>query len=378
MEKISVIAQLKLKRPTDIVGTIIIRAFYNRRPIASKSTGYKVNRGHWNNNTRRVLNSCENAALLNTCIQNRLNAIQAELLQKEIMGAAITTKHISDAIRGYSIGRDFIYFCHERIEQDYSNPETKQGYYSECRKLQRFKPHIYFIDIEPNFLQRYRNFMRTELKNSANTQWRSLKFVYLMVNKAMDQGGILKINPFDKFDRGKYFQTDKPYLTVEEIDRVEKLIQDPTMAAMLKKVAARFLLMVYSGMRFGDAMKFNPDLHVINGRFVMQYKKFSGRVNYIMHTRLLACVELIKEFPLTISNQKFNEWLKALAGVCKIQKNITTHTGRHTMGYLLSEMDVPKEKAKLIMAHRDDASLDTYYHVTDGHVDREIIKLNEI
>ena len=137
MEKVSVIAQLKLKRPTDTEGTIIIRGFYNRKPVAAKSTGYKINRGHWDGYSRRVLNSCENAALLNNCIQNRLNAIQAELLQKEIMGAAITTRHIADAIRGYSPGRDFIYFCKERIEQDYSNPETKHGYYSECRKLQK-------------------------------------------------------------------------------------------------------------------------------------------------------------------------------------------------------------------------------------------------
>lgn len=378
MEKISVLAQLKVKRPTDTEGVIIIRGFYNRRPVAAKSTGYKVNRGHWDVTTRRVLNSCENAGLINSCIHKRLTDIQADLLQKEIMGALLTRKHVVDAIRGVSTSKDFIIYCKERILQDYPNPETRQSYTSECNKLEGFMPLISFADIDPNFLQKYRNYLRDKLKNSSNTQWRSLKFVFLMINKAMKEGGILKRNPFDDFDRGKYVQTEKPYLNLQEIDAIEELITKPATAPTLRKVAIRFLLMVYSGMRFGDAMKFNPDIHVKNNRFVMEYKKYSGKVNLIMHRRFLNCVELIKENPLQMSNQKFNEWLKALASVCEIQKNITTHTGRHTLGHMLSEMNIPKEKARLIMAHKDDTSLNIYYHISESQVDREVLKLDDL
>lgn len=376
MEKVSIIAQLKFKSPADMQATIIIRGFYNRKPVASKSTGYKIRRHQWDTQARKVINH-NNELLLNTCLQNRLNEIQSELLQKEIMGTTITPTHVANAVRGNNPALDFIAYCTEKIKEHYHNIDSIRTCESDVRKLKKFKPSIFFSDITPKFLLQYKNFMRDELNNSPNTQWKSLKFIYRIVNIAMKEGGIIKTNPFTDFDRGCYVEMPKPYLVTDEINKVEDLLQKD-IPPLLQKITIRFLLMCYSGMRFGDAMKFNPELHTKDGRFIMQYQKFSGQVNYLMHQRLVAIIEKVKEHPLKISGQHFNSWLKVMAKLCHINKNITTHTGRHTFGFMLSEKSVPKEKARLLMAHKNIKSTNTYYHITESQVDREIMKLDEL
>ena len=215
MEKVSVIAQLKMKKPSDTMGTVIIRGYFNRRPVASKSTGYKIKRDDWDIEKKCVKKSAHNADLLNACIQKRLIEIQSQLLTKEIMGAAINSKHVADIVIGFNSSKDFIEYCKSRIEEDYENTETKKSYLSECSKLLRFKPYISFADIDSRFLQLYKNYMKKELRNTNNTVWKSLKFMYLIINKAINEGGIITINPFDSFDRGKYKRTVKEYLTVQ-------------------------------------------------------------------------------------------------------------------------------------------------------------------
>lgn len=378
MEKVSVIPQLKIKKPADLSGTIIIRGFYNRRPVAAKSTGYRIEKQHWDHANRCVLKHCPNAHLINTCLKNRLTDIQSDLLQKEIMGTIITPQHIANAIRGINPGKDFFEYSIEKIREDYQNQDTIRGYESELNKLRAFKNPVFFADITPQFLQRYRNFLRDHFGNKPNTQWKSLKFVYMVINKALKEGGIIRDNPFENFDRGRYTEMPKTYLTIDEINSIELLIDAPATHDTLRKVAIRFLLMVYSGMRFGDAMKFDAGKHIVHGRLQMQYKKWGGEVNYKVHSRLNAIIAKVKEHPLKLSVQKFNDWLKMMAIACKIEKKITTHTGRHTLGHLMAELNVPKEKARLILAHKNMKSTDTYYHVTESQVDREIDKLENL
>jgi integrase len=373
MNNISILAQLKIRAP---FATIIIRGYFNRKPVASKSTGYKILHYHWNTILRRVAPSAPNAALINSNLHRQLQQMEASLLQKELMGVTLNSRHVKEAILGHRQHIDFIQYCKQRIKQDYTNAGTQAKMESHCSKLESFRKPVLFADIDVKFLRDYKTHMEEKLKNKKNTIWGTFKFVNTMINKAMKEGGIIQANPFKEFDRGVYTDTIKPHLQVEHCNRIHELIENENTNLTLKKVAIKFMLMVYSGMRFSDAMRFNPDVHTENGRFVMQYNKFSEQVNYKMHDRLQQIIERTKEFPLQMSLNSFNDFLKVIAVATNIPINLTSHVGRHTMGFLLSEMDVPEEKARLILGHKDRRSTRTYYHVTDDQVDLQVQKLN--
>jgi integrase/recombinase XerD len=374
----SIIPQLRLSRPNDDYGTITFRAFFNRKPVASKSTGHRVLREHWNHYNRRVEYNAPNAQLLNTVIEKEMQEVQARILKKEIMGAVIHKEHVKAALLGHNNSTDFIIYCQERIESDYPNAGTRLSYYSECNKLTGFKPVISFADIDERFLHRYKNYLSATLGNNSNTVWRSLKFIRTMIRKAIRQGGIITANPFNDFEIGKCGQSDRKPISVENYRSIEALITEPYTDERIRAIAVRFLLMVNTGMRYSDAMNFDADVHLQNGRFIMQYKKFNEKVNYAAYDKLLNMITLAKRYPLQISNQDFNRNLKVIGLMCKIDVPLTTHVARHTTGYFLAEMDVPKEKAQKILGHRDPRSTDVYYHITEDQVDREVQKLNRI
>src|SRR3954452_20265081 len=107
MENVSIIAQLKVKKPNDLFGTIVIRGFYNRKPVTCKSTGHKIHIDHWDPESRSVNSYAPNYKLINTCIDKRLGEIKAELMKKEIAGHRINSNIIYRAIKGIT-DKDFI------------------------------------------------------------------------------------------------------------------------------------------------------------------------------------------------------------------------------------------------------------------------------
>lgn len=379
MEHISIIAQLLKKNPAAAGGTIYIRGYFNRRSIASKSTGQKVLSVHWDHHARQVMDGMPNANLINTVIAGKIHAMQKLLLQKEMMGTVITPGLIKKAVRGdLDETRDFISFCRDRIKIDYSNKETRRSYLGECTKMEQFTGHLSFGDINYDLLSRYKAFMRDRLKNDPNTVWKSFKFLNTMLSKALKIGGIIDANPMKSFDRGKYIQRPKIGMEIDHCNKIAAICIDPLHPVILRRVGMYMLLMAYSGMRFSDAMRFDPDQHVKDGRLVMDYQKFSSSVNFVVHDRLQKAIDWIRDNRLKLSNKDFNIWAKVLGTLIGLSFDLTSHRGRHTMGGLLADLEIPEEQAQVILGHKDIRSTRVYYHVKNKAVDKSIGKMNSL
>lgn len=378
MEKISILAQLKVKNPTDPYGVVIIRGFYNRKPVASRSTGHRILTSHWDQDRRSVKPSAPNASLINTSIQGKLQHINAFIIKAEIAGQQPNRFIIEQAVKGLNASRDFIAFCRERIRADYNEKETIRTYLSECTKLESFRPEISFSDLNFLFLTNYKNYMLQVLNNDPNTVWKSFKFMNTMIRKAIKIGGIVQDNPFKDFDRGRYEQKRRNYLEIADCDRIEPLIMDDGQPIMIRRVALWFLFMCYSGMRFEDAMAFDPDLHVQDDRIIMTYQKSNSEVNNKMHDRLKRIYEMVKLFPLKMSNKEFNRWVKIVGTLAGIATPLTSHLGRHTLGGFLAEVEAPLETAQAILGHKDIRSTKVYFHQKSKTIDRGMEAINSL
>lgn len=380
MQHRSIIAVLKKKKPEHNFGTIYIRGFFNRKPVAAISTGHKVLITHWDADNRCVIDKAPNAKLINTCIASKLQDMEKQLLQIEIMGKPVNRRHIKTAIKGNNSAADFITFCLDNIKAKYINDETIRTYSSELTKIKKYQAEISFADIDFQFLTQYKAYMRDELKNSDNTIWKSFKFLRTMTNDAIKTGGIIVTDPFEEFNRGTYEQTVPVYLKHDECNKLYNLLNDDNIAVIVKRVTLYFLLMCYSGLRFEDAMSFDTEKHVIdNTRLVRKTSKGKGQIiNIKLYGRLAEIVALVKMFPLKISNKEFNKWMKIIAALTGIEKDITAHSGRHTFGSLLADMNVPIEKAQLLLGHAKISSTKIYYHIKEKNVDEEMEKLNAL
>lgn len=371
----SIIAQIK-KKKNDSFATIVIRGYYNRKAVVLKSLGIKIDPENWDPHRRTVKNLSPNASLINTKIQTEIIAIQKNLLEKELVGIEINNRVIRDSVKGLS-EQDFFEYVQQKIAEQYNNKGTIRYLHGQLNKVKNFKSTLRFTDINYAFLHAYKAYMQNELNNSDNTIWSSLKFLNTFCNKALKEG-IIQKNPFASFDRGKYKDPPKPYFTVQEIESIEKFSKSCTNHT-IKAVSIRLLLMIYSGMRYIDAMRFDPDKNFIGGRFVMDYQKFNSSVDFKASKKLKNVIQEVKEYPLSITLETINKYLKVIAAVCNIEhKKVSTHIGRHTMGYLLSELNVPIEKAQKILGHKDIRSTKIYYHITKNQIDREVEKIDHL
>jgi integrase/recombinase XerD len=80
-------------------------------------------------------------------------------------------------------------------------------------------------------------------------------------------------------------------------------------------------------------------------------------------------------FPL-VSNQKVNGYLKEIADLCKIEKNLTFHLARHTFATTVTLSNgVPIETVSKMLGHRSISTTQIYAKVLENKVSEDMTKL---
>lgn len=77
------------------------------------------------------------------------------------------------------------------------------------------------------------------------------------------------------------------------------------------------------------------------------------------------------------SNQKMNTYLKEIADLCNIPKNLTTHVARHTFACLAVEYGMPIDVLAKILGHSNTNMTRHYAKFSEQLIGREMRKMNE-
>lgn len=78
------------------------------------------------------------------------------------------------------------------------------------------------------------------------------------------------------------------------------------------------------------------------------------------------------------SNQRYNAYLKEIADLCKIKKNLTTHTARHTFATtVLLCNDVPMETAMELLGHTDIRTTQIYGKIVQKKISSDMQSLKQ-
>ena len=77
------------------------------------------------------------------------------------------------------------------------------------------------------------------------------------------------------------------------------------------------------------------------------------------------------------SNQKMNAYLKEIADLCNIQKNLTTHCARHTFATLAIEYGMPIDIIAKILGHSNTNMTRHYAKISEANISREMQKIGK-
>jgi site-specific recombinase XerD len=172
-------------------------------------------------------------------------------------------------------------------------------------------------------------------------------------------------------------------LTEEEIQR---LTEKKFKVKRLEEVRDCFLFSCYTGYAFVDSFKLSKDNIVTGKDNELWINTSRTKTEITANVPLLpqaiaiinkyreheACIVNHKLLPLK-SNQKMNAYLKEIADLCDIEKNLTAHVARHTFATTVTlENDVPIESVSKMLGHTKITTTQIYARVKEKKVGRDM------
>jgi integrase/recombinase XerD len=348
---------------------IYIHIYEGEKLIAKKSTGHKISPANWCDITRRVKGHPQ-ATLINAIITKELN--QAN---ERVFSARLNDEDVRTAIRKHK-SRDagLEDFVSVQLRERNFAPETARNYRIYLHKVLHYAPGVSIRKIDIAFLQSYESHLRNIEGNAHNTIASNMKFIDSMLNAAM-KTGIIDRSPFRDYKRPRYKQTERTFLTAEELDRIEEGISGLDYG--LQNVACMFLFMARTGLRYSDAIRFRAEDHIEDDRIVIVTQKTGKKTSLFINEKIGPLIRDISDNPIRISQVDFNRKLKVIAATLGIKKNLTSHVGRHSFGASLVDMGISIEVARELLTHGSTSMTRIYYHMKNKNLDEAMKRFNK-
>jgi integrase/recombinase XerD len=195
-------------------------------------------------------------------------------------------------------------------------------------------------------------------------------------------------DPFVIF-KPKLEKKEREFLTDTELQKIKGL---SCSIERLSVVRDLFIFSCYTGMSYVDIMKLKKDniLSGIDGdNWIMTERlKTKTPVKIPLLPVVESLIEKYNDYPRTkftdglmpyISNQKLNSYLKELADLCGITKNLTFHMARHTFATTVTLSNgVPIETVSKMLGHTKIVTTQIYARVIEKKISDDMQRLKTL
>lgn len=264
---------------------------------------------------------------------------------------------------------------YERSKQLLINFLSKQYGVKDIEVTEISSALIYNLD---SYLRYDSNFKgKTGIKNNSVVKYFKTYKTVCTYGIKMD---LITKNPFSKYD-GKLNIKDAVYLTQHELDTIESKV---FASERLERVKNIFLFSCYTGYAPVDACSLTEENLFEDANcnlWIKTYRtKTAIRANVPVLPPTFKIIEKYKDqqsglIP-KISNQKMNAYLKEIADVCGINKNLTWYVARHTFATTVTLGNgIRIEHVSSMMGHTNIKQTQHYAKVLDMNVMEDMSKL---
>ena len=337
--------------------------------------------------------------ITNTALDNLRSKVLKIYNQLEVAGKQVTAELIRNALVGKTINRRglvevfklYNYQLESKVGHGYSYG-TLEKYKATCQKVENYIRYQYnrsdlFLDeLDYQFITNYELYLKSEVKNKHNTVSKSVSFLKRIIRYSMNSGWLDK-DPFLLF-RCPYKDPQRAFLSQEEL---ETLQNKKLLVNRLSIVRDMYVFSCYTGMPFSDMEKLTPaDISTgIDGEKWIIYTRIKTgiRAPIPLLPMPLSIIDKYKNYPVNLnkgkllpvySNQKINGYLKEVAVVCGINKNLTFHTARHTFATTVTLSNgVPIETVSKMLGHTSIKTTQIYSKVVDSKISEDMKSLKK-
>lgn len=265
----------------------------------------------------------------------------------------------------------------ERRKQRIS--KGRRGEHSFMDSVRYFKKNksLKFQDITESFLDKYKDFCSVYLNQKSRTITNQLIFIRTLFNKAIKDGVVdSKFYPFGgEKEKIRIGNSHKIGLTVSEVEQIELLKLEPFTSIWHTK-NVWLIAFYFAGIRISDTVELRWS-NFKDNRLLYTMDKNEKPVSLKVPDKACEILNFYKKekhnnngyvFPflkeVNVSSEEeifkktrnatklFNKYLKRIATMCEIEKNLSNHIARHSFGNIAGDSIHPIMLQKLY-SHSD-------------------------
>ncbi len=363
------------------------------------STGLFIDPEFWDTEKQRVLGRSSEVRSINNRISKVYSSIldacyQLEAVKKDfdINDLKSELTGISDVHTLFELFDYYINTIKDQVGVGFS-AGTLKHYKTSKNRLQEFvkrkfhKHDVNISDIDFSFINAFDTFLKKQYHNNLNTVWGYHKHLKKILNIAVSMDYIVK-NPYLKF-KVKKQDAKREYLTLKELELLRKKKIDIHRLGIVRDI---FLFACYTGLSYVDIAKLNPD-HIQKGIdgddwIIVDRTKTSTRCRLPLLSVPKEILLRYADYPVCVNkglllpvltNQRMNSYLKELADICHIKKNLTMHVARHSFATSVTLSNgIPIETVSKMLGHTSIKTTQVYAKIIDAKISEDMKRLKTI
>lgn len=362
------------------------------------STKHFIDNKTWDNKNSKIKGNGKEASTINSLVELTKNKVNHIILEHNVKDEALTIEDLKEIITGKSNKKSRtlipIFQQHNKqmkalVPKEYA-PGTLERYETSLKHTKAFLQHQYktddiaLEDINHAFIMDYDFYLRTERNCNNNTTIKYLKNFKKIINLCLANDWMQK-DPFINY-KSKLEKVDRIFLSMEEI---EKIYNKEITTNRLDLVRDIFLFSCFTGLAYIDIANLTKNNIVkgIDGNLWIHTKR--QKTNTATKVPLLptanAIIDKHANHPIcnqgkllpVYSNQKTNAYLKEIAALAEINKELTFHCARHTFATTVTLSNgVSIESVSKMLGHTNIKTTQHYARITEQKIseDMQILK----
>ena len=276
------------------------------------------------------------------------------------------------------------------MQDPYNNKKERYKIsFEHTKSFMKWKYGVSDMDIKRldyEFVSQYEFWLKTFRNCNHNTTIKYIANFRKIVNRCIRIGWIEK-DPFVLFRMTKK-EVIPEFLTEHEI---QKIALKRFASERINQLRDIFLFCCYTGLAFADVKKLKVSeigIGIDGSKWIFTYRQKTDTPSRILLLPFaLEILDQYKDHPISsntgkvlpvLCNQKYNEYLKEIASLCTISKNLTTHTARHTFATTVTLSNgVPIESVSKMLGHKNLKTTQHYAKVLDRKLSDDMNMLKD-
>ena len=361
------------------------------------STSKFIEKSKWNSNAGKIKGLTEEARTINSYLdsikskvyeteRSMLNnniEITAQCFKNKFLGIDVKQRNLIPIFEEHNnrmkelIGKDF-------AANTYKRYLTALSHTKDFLKYQFNLNDISINKIDTAFVNDYDFYLRNIRKCNNNSTLKYIRNFGKIIKQCYANAWIEK-DPFLNY-KGKVKEVERTYLSEVEIQNIINKDFKTERLALVKDI---FLFSCFTGLAYVDVhnlTKSHIGIGIDGEKWIFTHRQkteTASKIPILPVTQMIIdkyanhpkCINEDKLLPV-LSNQKMNAYLKEIADICEIQKELTYHIARHTFATTITLSNgVPIESVSKMLGHKDLRTTQHYAKILDKKVSEDMMLL---